>query len=207
MNLRVLITAGPTREPIDPVRFIGNRSSGRMGAALAQAALEAGHAVTAILGPITIPFPGGIRRVDIETTAQLHSAVLQEWGRQDVLIMAAAVADFTPVRVSAEKLSRAGELTIACKPTPDIVAEAALHKRADQRVIGFSLESAGNIDRAREKLVRKHIDLIVFNPLETMEGDAISATLLYADGRSEPLPPLSKAAFAKSLLQRIGGLF
>ena len=200
--MRVLITAGPTREPIDAVRYIGNRSSGQMGAALAQASIGAGHTTTLILGPVNIAMPSAAHRIDIETAAQMQVAVMQQFPSHDLLIMAAAIADYRPKSIASGKMPREGALVIECEPTQDIVAAAAGQKRADQRVIGFGLESTGGVERAQEKLRRKRLDLIVCNPVETMESPNISAVLLYADGRSEFLPPMSKREFASTLMSR-----
>jgi phosphopantothenoylcysteine decarboxylase/phosphopantothenate--cysteine ligase len=205
--VRVLITAGPTREPIDAVRYIGNRSSGRMGAALADAALKAGHQVTLILGPIAVAVPGGLRRIDVETAAQMHEAVMAQFPAHDLLIMAAAVADYRPRTFYSGKTPRQGNLTIECEATEDILADAGRIKRPDQRTIGFSLEVRGNIDRAREKLVRKNLDLIVYNPTETMNSDSIEPSLLWPDGRMESLGAIEKASFAQLLVAKAGGLF
>ena len=204
--MNILITAGPTHEPIDPVRYIGNRSSGRMGAALAAAAIAAGHRVTLVLGPIAFA-PQADVRIDVETAAQMQEAVLREFPAHDVLIMAAAVADFRPSRFSVEKLSRAGGFTIECEPTEDILAAASGIKRPDQRTVGFSLESTGGLTRAREKLVRKQLDLIVYNPAETMNSTDIEPTLLYPDGRVDSLPRDSKDVFARLLVARVMDLF
>lgn len=205
--MKVLITAGPTREPIDPVRFLSNHSSGQMGLALCEAALQAGHEVTAILGPVsfTLPFPA--RRLDVVTTREMHDAVLHEFPGHDLLIMAAAVADFRPKQVARTKLGRSGSMTLELEPTEDIVAAAAQLRRADQRIIGFSLEAAGNLQRAKEKLTRKKLDCIVFNPLETMNSPRVEATLLYPDGRAESLPPAPKGEFAATLIARAPGLW
>ena len=205
--MRVLITAGPTHEPIDPVRFIGNRSSGRMGAAIASAAVSVGHSVTLVAGPITVELPSNLRRIDVETAAQMYEAVMAEFSMHDLLIMAAAVADYRPTSVHAAKLSRAGGLIIECEPTVDIVAAAAGSRREDQRVVGFSLEAKGNLDRAREKLKRKGLDLIVYNPIETMDDRDVRAVLLWPGGRSEELPVTSKEQFARLLVQRAAELF
>jgi phosphopantothenoylcysteine decarboxylase/phosphopantothenate--cysteine ligase len=199
----VLITAGPTREPIDPVRYIGNRSSGRMGAALASVALTAGHRVMLILGPVEIAFPAEVRRIDVETAAQMHQAVLREFPSHDLLIMAAAVADYRPIKVYPDKLGREGALTIECEPTPDIAAAAAKIKRPGQRIVGFSLETDGNLARARQKLARKNLELIVYNPVGTLNSEDVAATLIWADGREEPLAPQSKLEFANQLLARV----
>jgi phosphopantothenoylcysteine decarboxylase/phosphopantothenate--cysteine ligase len=206
-DMKILITAGPTHEPIDPVRYIGNRSSGQMGAALASAAHTAGHAVTLILGPVTFPMPPAARRIDVQTAAEMHAVVLREFPSHHLLIMAAAVADYRPRQVHRDKLPRQGVLTIECEPTEDIVAAAAASKRSDQRIIGFSLESAGDINRAREKLARKHLDLIVYNPTDTMSSATIEATLLWPDGRDESLGARPKQAFAQILLDRATAMF
>ena len=205
--MRILLTAGPTREPIDAVRFIGNRSSGRMGAAIAQAAIQGGHSLTLIVGPVHVPFPSAARRVEVETAAQMHEAVLREFPKHDLLIMAAAVADYRPIAAHAGKMPRQGTLTIECEATEDIIARAGKIKRADQRTIGFSLEARGNLERAKEKLVRKNLDLIVYNPTETMDSDAIEPTLLWRDGRMESLASLAKGKFAEVLIQRGEELF
>src|SRR5579859_5224147 len=123
-GMRILLTAGPTREPIDPVRYIGNRSSGRMGAAIAAAATRAAHQVTLILGPTTVPAPAGARRLDVETAQQMHEAVVTEFPSHDLLIMAAAVADYRPTNVHPRKLARGETLVIECEATQDIVAHA-----------------------------------------------------------------------------------
>lgn len=206
-GMRILITAGPTREPIDSVRYIGNRSSGAMGAALLRAALGGGHFPTLIAGPLTVAMPTGIRRIDLQTAAEMHAAVLREFPNHDLLIMAAAVADYRPISAPAGKIDRAGKLIIECEATPDIVADAARIRRPDQRIVGFSLESGGNIQRAREKLDRKQLDLIVYNPIETMNSASIRPVLIWRNGREEPLPEQAKSAFAEILVARAVSLF
>ncbi|MEA2708578.1 MAG: phosphopantothenoylcysteine decarboxylase / phosphopantothenate---cysteine ligase, partial [Phycisphaerales bacterium] len=184
--MRVLITAGPTYEPIDPVRFIGNRSSGQMGAALATAAVNVGHDVTLILGPVTAAIPASprIRRVDIFNSRDLLDAVVREFPGHDLLIMAAAVADFRPKQVKTEKVARGGTLVIELEATEDIAAAAGAIKKPRQRTIGFSLVARGEIARSREKMTKKRFDLIVYNPLDTMSSKTIESVLLYPDGRS-----------------------
>ena len=205
--MRILLTAGPTREPIDPVRYIGNRSSGRMGLAIAGAAIKAGHQLTLILGPVTGSAPVGARRLDIETARQMQEAVMEEFPGHDLLIMAAAVADYRPTKVHPQKLGRSGTMLIECEATEDIVAEAARTRRADQRIIGFSLESEGSLDRARGKLARKKLDLIVYNPIETMEATTVRPVLLWPDGRTEELAAVTKELFGELLLERAAALF
>ncbi|MGB7156959.1 MAG: phosphopantothenoylcysteine decarboxylase [Tepidisphaeraceae bacterium] len=223
--MRILITAGPTYEPIDPVRFIGNRSSGRMGAALASAASSSGelgragsgersraaggHSVTLILGPVTAPMPTAenVRRIDVFSSRDMHDAVLREFPDHDLLIMAAAVADFRPKSVSEKKVQRSGTMTIELESTEDILAAAGRIKRPDQRTVGFSLVKRGEIARSRDKMRRKNCDLIVYNPLDTMSSATIESILLYPDGRSEELPTRAKADFAAILIRRAEALF
>jgi phosphopantothenoylcysteine decarboxylase / phosphopantothenate---cysteine ligase len=205
--MRVLITAGPTREAIDPVRYIGNRSTGKMGAAIAGAAAAAGHSVTAILGPISVPFPQDVRRVDIETAQQMLSAVLQEFPEHDLLIMAAAVSDYRPQNSSAAKMAREGKLVLELEPTEDVIAAAGKIKRADQRTVGFSLESSPDMDRVRRKLREKNLDMVVYNPVGTIGSDAIEPAILYPDGRVEQVGWGSKPQFADMLIQRAVALF
>ena len=205
--MKILITAGPTYEPIDPVRFIGNRSSGQMGAALANGATAAGHDVTLILGPVTAPMPPDVRRIDVFSSRDMYEAVMREYPSYDLLIMAAAVADFRPRGVATKKVERGGTLTIELEATEDIAAAAGRIKRPDQRSVGFSLVARGDMARTKEKLVRKNLDLIVYNPLDTMSGKTIESILLYPDGRTEELPMRDKAAFAEVLIARATALF
>jgi phosphopantothenoylcysteine decarboxylase/phosphopantothenate--cysteine ligase len=205
--MHILITAGPTYEPIDPVRFIGNRSSGQMGAALARAAAAAGHTVTLILGPVAAPMPKVNRRIDVMSSRDMHEAVLREFPSHDLLIMAAAVADFRPKSVQTTKAERGGTMTIELEATEDILAAAGAIKRPDQRTVGFSLVARGDLARSREKLRRKNLDLIVYNPLDTMSSKTIESILLYPDGRTEELPVRDKQSFADLLLTRAQALF
>jgi phosphopantothenoylcysteine decarboxylase/phosphopantothenate--cysteine ligase len=205
--MRVLITAGPTREPIDPVRYIGNRSSGHMGMALAEASLKSNHSTTLILGPVNIAAPDGVRRIDVETSRQMYDAVMAEFPNHDLLIMAAAVADYRPKNIRNEKLERGGTLVVEFEATEDILAEAGKIKRPDQRTIGFSLVQRGDLARSMEKLKRKNLDLIVYNTFETQGSKSIESVLLWPDGRREELPSRSKAALADILLKRAAELF
>ena len=172
-----------------------------------QAALSAGYLPSLILGPLHIPIPQGVQRLDVQTAAEMHRAVLQEFPRFDALIMAAAVADYRPKSGQTEKMKRGGALALELEPTPDIVAAASEIKRPDQRTVGFSLESPGNIQRSREKLQRKNLDLIVYNPIATMNSDSIESVLIWRDGREESLARQSKSAFADHLIRRVAELF
>ena len=204
---RILITAGPTWEPIDSVRFIGNRSSGQMGVSLAEAAVEAGHDVTLLLGKGASAGASSGNRLNVErfeSTADLSAAIDQYFPSHDLLVMAAAVADYRPAKVHDGKLSRANRLELSLEPTPDLVAGVAATKRADQRVVAFALEPADQLtERARAKMTRKGVDAIVANPLETMDATSVDGHLLFADGRLESPGAMSKPAFAKWLIAAI----
>jgi phosphopantothenoylcysteine decarboxylase / phosphopantothenate---cysteine ligase len=169
-GLRVLITAGGTREPIDPVRFIGNRSSGRMGIALAEAAASRGAEVTLIAANVSLPAAAGIRRVDVGTAAELGSAAADEFAEAHVLLMAAAPADFRPAAVAAGKLKRQGDLNLHLEPTEDILASLAARRREGQTIVGFAAEHGGDfVERAQRKLARKGVDLVVVNDVSDPE--------------------------------------
>ena len=202
--MRLLLTAGGTREAIDAVRFIGNRSSGRMGAAVAAAAAAAGHEVTLILGAASVDPPAGVRVIRVETTAEMAAALEAEWPGHDALVMAAAVADYRPKVVAAQKLRRGGPMTLELEPTPDLLAAAASVK-GNRIVVGFSLDddTAEARERAAAKLVRKNLDLLVYNPVRTMEADDVAAELFFADGRREALAATAKPAFAARLVREV----
>src|SRR5919197_907642 len=171
-GLRVLVSAGGTREPIDSVRFIGNRSSGRMGFALAERAARRGAEVTVVAANVALPEPAGVRRVDVETAADLTAALEVEFPRSHVLLMAAAVADFRPARAEEAKISRegGGGLELRLEETEDILARLARMRTPEQTVIGFAAEhGAAAIERARAKLGRKGLDAIVFNDVSRPE--------------------------------------
>ena len=164
--MRVLVTAGGTREPIDSVRYVGNRSSGRMGLALAEEAARRGADVALIAANVTLPLPA--TAVPVETTAELEAAVRERFPNVDVLIMAAAPADFRPAEPVASKLSREGShgLSIELETTTDIIAAVAAERRPDQTVIGFAAEHGdGALERGRAKLARKGLDAVVVNDI------------------------------------------
>lgn len=201
----ILITAGPTHEPIDAVRYIANRSSGRMGLALAHAAVDAGYEVTLLLGPIAgdREISSGIAVHRYESTADLAALLNTHFDDCDTLIMAAAVADYRPTAGSRadEKLERGEKFALELEPTPDLVADCARRARDDQRVIGFALESADELsERAPRKLARKGLFAIVANPLETIDADTIDATVTTAAGESHQPGAMSKSEFARWLI-------
>lgn len=206
---RVLISAGPTHEPIDAVRYLGNRSSGRMGGALATAAVAAGCPTTLLLGPTTYPTPkdSNIATQRFQSCADLQSLLADCWPKNDLLLMAAAVADYRPRTVQPdEKLRRtAGRMSLELEATPDLLEELAASSRPDQIRIGWALEPRDQLmESARAKLKRKRLDAIVANPLETLDSDEIEAVLVLADGsmHSPSTKPLAKADFAAWLLAR-----
>lgn len=205
--MRILITAGPTREPIDAVRYISNRSSGKMGLALARAGAAAGHQVTLLLGPIDgdSGCGAGVNVERFESSADLERLLRSRWPSHDVLVMAAAVADYRPSRVAPGKTPRQQErLALSLEPTPDLVAMMAAGKQPGQRVVAFALEEEKDLERrAAAKLQAKNVDAIVANSLETMGSDEISPVWLTADGGREVLGKLSKEKFAEWLIGRV----
>jgi len=210
--MRVLVSAGGTREPIDPVRFIGNRSSGRMGFALAERAARRGAEVTVVAANVSLPEPAGVRRIDVETTAELADALKSEFERTHVLLMAAAVADFRAARVEAGKIERegSGPLELPLERTQDVLAELATVRSDDQTVIGFAAEhGAEAIVRAREKLDRKGLDAIVFNDVSRSDigFDSEQNEVVIVDREGEHRVELApKSDVADAILDRVEAL-
>jgi phosphopantothenoylcysteine decarboxylase/phosphopantothenate--cysteine ligase len=205
---QVLVTAGPTREPVDPVRFLSNRSTGKMGAAVAAAAWRRGADVTLIAGPLEIVLPVGVRHVAVETTEEMRDAVIRALPETDVLVMAAAPADFRLDAPASGKLKRAaGPPKLELTPTPDILTESRGARRDGAVVVGFALETGDAVATGREKLERKSLDLLVINDaLEPGAGFAVDTnrvTLIGRDGKPEELPLLSKREVADLLLDRV----
>lgn len=201
---RVLVTAGGTREPIDPVRYVGNRSSGKMGHAIAQAAKERGAEVT-LVTTARLPVPAGVDVVNVATAAELQQAVESRFGAADVLVMAAAVADYRPVEVAASKIKKSGDrMVIELAPTVDVLASLAPKKRADQLVVGFAAETDDVLAYAAGKLARKGLDLIVANDVSRadigFESDANAVTVLDAAGVVCEVPRAAKAMVAQRIL-------
>lgn len=206
-GLRVLITAGPTYEPIDPVRFVGNRSSGKMGYAIAQAAHERGAEVVLVSGPTRLPTPPGVHRISVQTAEQMFQAVQEQFPACDILIATAAVADYRPERVYPFKHKRKKTpWTLRLVPNPDIVGTVAQHK-GERIVVGFAAETDQLLENARAKLRQKNLDLIALNdvldPQSGFEVDTNRLTLVFADGRVQPLPLMSKRECAEHLLDAI----
>lgn len=208
---RVLITSGANHEPIDPVRFIGNRSSGKMGRALAYEALRRGASVTVVSGPVTVAPPDGVESIRVETAAEMFAAVKERLGNTDVFIGAAAVADYRVERPLAAKHKRGdAPLTLTLTPNPDIAAHVGAHKRAGQVAVGFAAETHGLIENAHEKLARKKLDLIVANEVggerSAIGADTSNAHIISAKGVDQSLPGVSKDDLAAQLFDRIAAL-
>jgi phosphopantothenoylcysteine decarboxylase/phosphopantothenate--cysteine ligase len=205
---RILVTAGPTREAIDPVRFISNRSSGKMGVAIAAAAWRRGAEVTLIAGPMSVSGPVGVTTRDVETTEDMAAAVEQELPKSEALIMAAAPADFraeTPATSKIKKKSAPNAVVLTS--TPDILASTRKARRKNAVIVGFALETHDVVRSAREKLDAKALDLIVVNdarePGAGFEVSTNRVTLIGADGKEEVLPLLSKDDVADQILDRV----
>ncbi len=207
-GLRVLVSAGGTREPIDPVRFIGNRSSGRMGLALAERAARRGAEVTLVAANVTLPAPPGVRRVDVETAGELADALGREFDSSDVLVMAAAPADFRPRRAAGEKIHREGSggIELDLEATEDILATLAARRRDGQTIVGFAAETDAGLDRAREKLNRKGADAIVLNDVSRSEigfESSENEVMIIERSGEHPVPLASKDQIADAILDRV----
>lgn len=206
---RILVTAGPTYEDIDPVRFVGNRSSGKMGFAIAAAAARRGAETLLVAGPVALPTPAGVARIDVRSAAQMHAAVMAALPA-DIYIGAAAVADFTPRAVAAGKIKKqAGmsTLTLELVRTPDILADVAAHARRPRLVVGFAAETDDVERHARAKLSGKGLDLIAANRVGVagsgFESDQNALVVYGRDGSEVALGPAAKAALADALLDLI----
>ena len=211
---RIVVTAGGTQEPIDPVRAITNRSSGKQGAALAQAALDLGAKVTLIAAPMSFPAPIGVERIDVRTAAEMHLAVLEACASADALVMAAAVADFRPASPAIHKIKKeSGIPEITLEHTPDILAAVADFKGRTgfpRLSVGFAAESQDLLRNAEKKLHAKKLDLIVANDISALDAgfaaDTNRVTLLDASGEVVNLPLMSKSQVASVVLDRVAAL-
>ena len=205
-GVKVLITAGPTREPLDPVRYLSNRSSGKMGYALAEAARQRGADVTLVSGPTALPPPGGIGFVRIETAAEMRDAVLPRAASADIILAAAAVADYRPSELAAQKIKKSsGDTSLALSPNDDILALLGAQKRPGQVLVGFAAETENLLASARRKRDAKRLDWIVANDV-TAEGagfdvDTNIVTVLGKDGEEISLPLRTKREVAEQILE------
>lgn len=202
---KIVVTAGPTREPLDPVRFISNRSSGKMGYALAGEARHRGAEVVLISGPSALQPPPGVDLIRVETAEEMRSAVLEEIKGARALVMAAAVADFAPASTSTAKLEKSSVSSLQLKPAPDILAEVG---RMDEKplVVGFAAEAGQNVRRAEDKLGKKGVDIIVFNDISEPGAGFDCDTnriAIIEGGRRHDYPLMSKAGAARLVLDRV----
>jgi phosphopantothenoylcysteine decarboxylase/phosphopantothenate--cysteine ligase len=202
----VLISAGPTYEAIDPVRFLGNRSSGKMGYALAEAAMRRGARVTLVSGPTALATPAVEEFVSVESSAQMREALLQRFGRASITIMAAAVSDFTPAEVAEQKIKRKGEMNLALRPTEDILAELSSRRAPGQLLIGFAAETENLTENARRKLERKQLDAIVLNDVSRpglgFGSERNAGEIITADGTTA-IAEMSKSEMADRVLDAV----
>jgi len=203
----VLVTAGPTRENVDPVRYLTNRSSGKMGYAVAEAAARRGAHVILVSGPTSLDVPSGVERIDVQSAQDMHRVVLEKVAGCSIAIFAAAVADYRPAEPSGQKIKRNNEsTTIALEPTPDILASVARNK-GQRFIVGFAAETDHVAENARQKLAAKNADLMVANDV-TAEGsgfdhDTNVVTLFARDGRDLALPRMSKSEVAQRILDEV----
>jgi phosphopantothenoylcysteine decarboxylase / phosphopantothenate---cysteine ligase len=208
-GLRVLVSAGGTREPIDSVRYVGNRSSGRMGLALAHEAARRGADVTLVRANVSLPIPAGVRSIAVETAAELENALKAEFEAADVLVMAAAPADFRPAAPDAGKISKLGRegLVLELEPTTDILAALAAARRPGQTLVGFAAEHGGGaVERGRAKLVRKGLDAVVVNDISRsdigFDSEENEVTIVLADGE-RPVRRAPKTEVAGAILDAV----
>ncbi len=206
----VVVTAGPTYEDLDPVRYIGNRSSGRMGFAVAAEAARRGAVVTLVAGPTAVEPPPVAELVRVRTAEQMRAAVLARSDGADLVVMAAAVADYAPASQAAQKIQKAGEsMTVSLQPTPDILAELGARRAAAGRgpvLVGFAAETERMVERAAEKRARKHVDLIVANDVSRRDAGFevdTNAVTIVGDGESVDVPLQTKSGVAVAILDRV----
>lgn len=201
---RILITSGPTRQYLDPVRYLTNGSSGRMGKALAQAALDLGHEVVVISGPVNVDYPAGAKVIPIISTEELLRASREEFARCDGVIGAAAPCDYRPMQVESQKIAKTGQpLLLQLVETPDVIATLGSEKRPDQWVVGFALETDDARFKAITKLEKKHCDLIVLNGPAAMDAGDNEIEMLDPDGKTVLAAKGDKDEVAKQILQVI----
>ena len=206
-GVKVLVTAGPTREPIDPVRFLTNRSSGKMGYTLAGAFAHEGHSVLLVSGPTHLDVPGNVDFIPVETAAEMHDVVSKHIGRMDIAVFAAAVADYTPAKIESQKIKKSGDtLTLELVRTADILGSARDVFRFQGTLVGFAAETENLEVNARDKLSRKQCDLVIANDVSQagigFDSDHNQVLLVYPD-RSEALPMASKHELSLQLVDAI----
>lgn len=208
---RILVTAGPTYEAIDPVRFIGNHSSGKMGIYIAEEAARQGAEVTLVCGPSSIPSDAAVKRIDVVSAQQMHDATVPRFADADIAILSAAVADYRPSTVAAQKIKKKdAALTISLEPTPDILAMLGKEKHGGQILVGFALETENALANAQEKMQRKNCDLMVMNSLADVGAgfghDTNRVTIIDRQGNVTNFGLRSKAEVAIDILTHISQL-
>lgn len=192
---KILITSGPTREYVDPIRFISNESSGRMGAALATAALDLGHEVVIISGPVCVSYPAAAKLIHVITTSELEQAVKSLYPECDGLIAAAAPCDFRPRKQEGSKIKKTGHgIVLEFEETNDILKEVSMHKRDDQWSVGFALETENGVANAQKKLEQKNLDLIILNGPGAMNAETNQVRIIAREGE------IADAAGSKQLV-------
>ncbi len=206
-KLRILITAGPTREFIDPVRFISNPSSGKMGIAVAEAALRRGHEVTLVAGPVSLPLPDGAHNIEVVSGLEMKEAVVFNFPDCDVLIMTAAVGDYRSVKKYSEKLHKTSdEITIKFEKNPDILKEVKKIK-VNQIVIGFAAETENMVESGTRKLKEKNLDFIIANKVGTeksgFSSEKLEAIAIFKNGKKEDLGCRDKKEIAEYIIDKI----
>ena len=203
-KLKILITAGGTREYLDPVRFISNASSGKMGYALARAAAGAGHAVTLIAANTTLKAPSGVKIIDVVTSEDMFKAVKTEFDICDCLIMAAAVSDYKPAKMSKTKIKKERSvLSLHLKPTQDILKWAGRHKKKGQMLVGFALEDHDLFHNAEKKIKSKHLDMIIANEPPAIGADRSTLHIKIRTGDWQTFENITKTASARRILNQI----
>jgi len=218
MGKHLVVTAGSTQEPLDPVRYLTNRSSGKQGLALAQAAIDAGATVDLVSGPTAGPTPVGVNHIQVRTAVEMHDAVLAAVKEADILIMAAAVADFRPASVQEHKIKKdsqgGADLTIFLDRNPDVLMAVQNMKRPSDRplfTVGFAAETKDIVRHGKEKMVRKGLDFIAINDVSASDAgfgvDTNRVILLSQDGQEEYLPLQSKADIAERIIEAVAGTF
>ncbi|TDU66207.1 phosphopantothenate-cysteine ligase/phosphopantothenoylcysteine decarboxylase/phosphopantothenate--cysteine ligase [Prosthecobacter fusiformis] len=203
--MKILITAGPTREPLDPVRYLTNRSSGKMGYALAEAARDKGHEVTLISGPVVLAAPEGVSLIKVETAREMYEAVRDRMEGQNIAIFSAAVADYRPAAIAEQKIKKTGEtLTLTLEKTEDILGSARRVFGFTGFLVGFAAETERLLEHAHDKLVRKGCDLVIANDVSRagigFDSAENEVTLCLPDASPFPLPRQSKAVLARELI-------
>ena len=208
--MRILITAGPTREPIDPVRFLSNRSTGKMGYAIATAAELRGHDVLLVSGPVNVPNPGGCHIISVETASQMHDEVMEHSKGCDAAVMVAAVADYTPLETSPHKLKKSGDKDIKLKRTKDVLGSMRQIFGFDGVLVGFAADTEELRENALSKMKRKGCDFIVANDVSRkdigFESDYNEVTIFQSDGSKEHIKKCSKQKIAEKILDKIESL-